>query len=244
MSNIGYVSLSQATALERSLNMTAHNLANLNTTGFKARHALFEAVDHDAVDGGISFVMDKGSYLDLKHGALVPTGNPFDIAMEQNGWFAFQMNGGGVGYSRNGQLVVNAEGQLTNVSGQPLLDAGGAPIVLPEEAASNVSISSDGVIEGAEGAVLGNIGVFDIPEEASMQPLGAGFYGLPEDAAQPQVLAEARIKQGMVEASNVNAVLEMTKLISVQRAYQNSMSLMEEDNGLLQGAIQRLGKSV
>ena len=70
MSNIGYVSLSQATALERSLNMTAHNLSNASTAGYKAIHPLFETVDDSSNGGDISYVVDRGSYLDLSGGAL------------------------------------------------------------------------------------------------------------------------------------------------------------------------------
>ena len=76
MSNISNVSLSQATALERSLSMTAHNIANANTAGYKAIQPLFESIDHEVGAENVSFVLDRGSYLDLNKGALMPTGNP------------------------------------------------------------------------------------------------------------------------------------------------------------------------
>jgi flagellar basal-body rod protein FlgF len=242
MSNIGYVSLSQATALERSLNMTAHNLSNASTAGYKAIHPLFETVDDNSNGGDISYVVDRGSYLDLSGGALAPTGNPFDIALSGEGWFSFQLEGGKTGYSRHGQLVVDSDGQLKTSTGRPLLDAGGGPVTLPDDVGQDVIITTGGTITDPGGAVLGTIGVLTIEQGARMLPLGGGMYQLPENAAAPQQAEDPKIKQGFVENSNVEAVLEMTRLIDIQRAYENSVKLMNEDDNLTKTAIQRLGR--
>ncbi len=242
MSNIGYVSLSQATALERSLSMTAHNLANASTAGYKAMHPLFDSVDDKSTDQGISYVVDKGSYLDLSGGALTPTGNPFDIAISGEGWFSFQLESGDTGYSRHGQLVVDVDGQLKTSTGLPLLDAGGGPVTLPDDVGQDVVITTGGTITDLAGAVLGTIGVLTIEQEARMMPLGGGMYQLPINGAAPQQSEDPKVKQGFVESSNVQAVLEMTRLIDIQRAYENSVKLMNEDDNLTKTAIQRLGR--
>lgn len=244
MTNISYVSLSQATALERDLNMTAHNLANASTAGFKAIKPLFESVDHDVQGHDMSFVLDKGNYLDLRNGALVQTGNPFDIALSGEGWFSFKLENGDTGYSRHGRLLVDVDGQLKTATGRPLLDAGGAPVQLPEDIGASVQITTGGTITNAEGAVLGNIGVLNIEQGARMLPLGGGMYQLPEGAAAPQQAENAVIKQGFVEQSNVQAVLEMTRLIDIQRSYENSVKLMNQDDDLRKTAVQRLGRTV
>ncbi|MFT6676434.1 MAG: flagellar basal-body rod protein FlgF [Sulfitobacter sp.] len=243
MSNISNVSLSQATALERSLSMTAHNIANANTAGYKAIQPLFESIDHEVGAENVSFVLDRGSYLDLNKGALMPTGNPLDIALAGDGWLSFQFDGGEVGYSRHGRLVVDVDGRLKTTGGRPLLDAGGGPVQLPDDVGQDVTITSGGTITDANGAILGNIGVLTIEQGARMLPLGGGMYQLPEDAAAPQQSANPQVKQGFVESSNVEAVLEMTRLIDIQRAYENSVKLMNEDDGLTKTAIQRLGRT-
>jgi flagellar basal-body rod protein FlgF len=242
MSNIGYVSLSQATALERSMNMTAHNLSNVSTAGYKAMHPLFETVDDNSNGDGISYVVDRGSYLDLSGGSLSPTGNPFDIAISGEGWFSFQLEGGQTGYSRHGQLVVDADGQLKTSAGRALLDAGGGPIILPDDIGQNVIITKGGAITDPDGAILGAIGVLTIEQGARMFPLGGGMYQLPDNAATPQQAEDPTIKQGFIESSNVEAVLEMTRLIDIQRAYENSVKLMNKDDDLTKTAIQRLGR--
>jgi flagellar basal-body rod protein FlgF len=242
MSNIGYVSLSQATALERSMNMTAHNLANASTSGYKAINPLLESVEGAAASDGISYVVDRGTYLDLSSGPLTPTGNPLDIAVASEGWFSFQLDGGETGYSRHGQFVVDVDGQLKTSTGLPLLDAGGGPVTLPDDVGQNVVVTTGGTITDPEGAVLGTIGVFKIEQEARMTPLGRGMYQLPQGAAAPQQVEDPKVKQGFVEGSNVQAVLEMTRLIDIQRAYENSVKLMTEDDSLTKTSIQRLGR--
>ena len=243
MSNISYVSLSQATALERSLNMTAHNLANASTEGFKSIHPLFESVEDQASESGISYVEDRGTYLELKEGALTPTGNPFDIALAGNGWMSFQLEGGATGYSRHGRLVLDTDGQLKTASGRPVLDAGGGPVTLPDGVGQDVTITSDGTITDSTGALLGTIGVVIIEQGAAMLSLGGGMYQLPDTAAAPQQSTDPKVKQGFVEGSNVEAVLEMTRLIDIQRAYENSVKLMNQDDELTKTVIQRLGRT-
>lgn len=243
MTNISYVSLSQATALERNLNMTAHNLANASTAGYKAMHPLLESVEDKSTSREISYVQDRGSYLDLSSGTMIPTGNPFDVAISGEGWMAFQLENGETGYSRHGRFVADADGQLKTAAGRPVLDVGGGPITLPEGVGSDVTITSSGVITDSAGAILGTIGVLSIEQGARMLPLGGGMYQIPANAAAPQPATDPKIKQGFVENSNVEAVLEMTRLIDIQRAYENSVKLMNQDDDLTKTAIQRMGRS-
>ena len=242
MSNISYVSLSQATALERSLNMTAHNLANASTAGYKSMHALMESVEDSSANRSISYVQDSGAYLDLRDGPLIPTGNPLDIALSGDGWMAFQLENGGTGYSRHGRLIADVDGQLKTSLGRPLLDAGGGPITLPEGVGSDVKITSNGTVTDSLGTVYGTIGVLTISNAAQMTPLGGGMYELPPNSGAPQPAADPSVKQGFVENSNVEAVLEMTRLVDIQRAYENSVKLMSQDDDLTRAAIQRLGR--
>jgi flagellar basal-body rod protein FlgF len=242
MTNISYVSLSQTALLERNLNTTAHNLANASTSGYKAINPLVESVEYGSGENTISYVQDRGSYLDLAHGPLTPTGNPFDIALSGDGWLSFGMENGETAYSRHGRLVVDADGQLKTSAGLPVLDVGGGPVLLPDDIGDQVVITQGGTITDQNGAVLGNIGVLRIENAAGLLPLGRGMYQLPEGAAAPTAAEDVQVNQGFVEGSNVEAVLEMTRLISIQRAYENSIKLMTQDDELTKTAIQKLGR--
>ena len=242
MTNITYVSLSQATALARNMDSTAHNLANSSTSGYKAIHPLIESVPDGNGDSSVSYVRDKGTYLELESGPLTPTGNPFDIAISGEGWLAYQLPGGGTGYSRHGSLVVDVDGQLKTSGGMPLLGIGGGPVQLPDDVGDDVLISTGGTLTNPAGAVLGSIAVVTIDDAAAMLPIGGGMYQLPADAGVPQQSVAPIIKQGFVEGSNVKAVLEMTRLIDIQRAYDNAVKLMGSDDDLTRTAIQKLGR--
>lgn len=245
MGSTSYVSLSLATALEKSLDATSHNLANASTAGFKAFRPLFEAVEAtpEGSDADpVSYVQDGGSYLDSAQGAVVPTGNPLDIALSGDGWLGFEAPNGQTAYSRNGRLVVDVEGRLTSSSGQAILDAGGAPIVLPNDVGQNIEISPDGTITSGDGAVLGRVGLFDVDSESLMQPIGNGLYISPLAADVPPPAENVRVAQGFVETSNVSPVIEMTRMIDIQRAYEKSIRLMDESNELTKQVVQRLGR--
>lgn len=242
MSNISYVALSQATALTRSMDTTAHNLANATTSGYKAIHPVLESIPDGSGDNAISYVRESGTYLELADGPLMQTGNPMDIAVAGDGWLSFQLPGGETGYSRHGRLVVDVDGQLKTAGGMPLLGVGGGPVVLPDDVGDEVVITTSGTVTNPQGAVLGAVSVVAINEAAQMLPMGAGMYQLPPNAGQPQQMENPQVKQGFIEGSNVNAVLEMTRLIDIQRAYENSVKLMGSDDDLTRTAIQKLGR--
>jgi len=244
MGNSSYISLSLATALERSMDATAHNLSNASTAGFKAFRPVFESVssETEAVAGDtINYVEDRGSYLDTMQGALVPTGNPLDLAITGPGWFGFETGAGATAYGRTGQLVIDPQGRMTTSTGQVILDAGGAPLVLPE-AAGVIAVAADGTVTGEDGEVLGQVGVFDVDFDDVMQPVGDGMYLSPlgDEGVQPS--EGSNISQGFVELSNVEPVIEMTRLISIQRAYEGALRLITEEDDLTKLSIQRLGR--
>jgi len=245
MGNADYVSLSLATALQRSMDMAAHNMANASTAGYKATQPLFEAVQPESEnETAISYVEDRGSYLNPSQGALVATGNPLDVALSGAGWLAYQSEGGATAYGRDGRLTVNADGQLSTLSGAPVLNQGGAPITLPRALGQEITISGDGTITDAEGAVLGQIGIFRLPDVNQLMPIGGGLYlyNGAADGVGPE--AETKLAQGFVEQSNVQPILEMTRLMDIQRAYERAAKLMSDSNDLTRQAIQRLGRVV
>lgn len=245
MANADYVSLSLAAALQRSLDMAAHNIANSSTAGYKATQPLFEAVQPDGQDdAAVSYVEDRGTYLNTTQGALVSTGNPLDLALSGNGWLSYQSGAGATAYGRDGRLTLNSDGLLTTLSGAPVLNPGGAPISLPQTLGQEITISSDGTITDAEGGVLGQIGIVRVADVDKLKPIGGGLYLYDETAPEVTPDTNTKLAQGFVEQSNVQPIIEMTRLMDIQRAYERAAKLMTDDGDLTRQAIKRLGRVV
>ena len=248
MAGTTYVSLSQATVLQRSLDVVAHNLANVNTVGYKAVRPLFASLverTNGNNRGGVSFVQDKGNFVDPSQGALLQTGNSLDVALSGDGWFSYENKNGVRAYGRDGQLAVSADGALTTATGARILDDGGAPVSIPAEVGGNISIAADGTISSAKGEVLGQIGVFSLPSGADLNPIGGGLYVAPNGVTgKPMDAVDYKVSQGYVEQSNVQPILEMTRMIEIQRAYERSANLMSGGDDLSRQAIRRLGRAV
>ncbi|WP_353475734.1 flagellar hook basal-body protein (plasmid) [Salipiger sp. H15] len=248
MDNSIYVALSQLTALERQLDVTSNNIANANSSGYKAERVLFETylqTDDAALSGdGTNYVLDRGSYVDNSSGAIMPTGNALDLALSGDGWFAYQTAGGQTAFGRDGGFILDTEGRVITATGAQLLDAGGAPLVLPPAQAATVSISNDGVISDAEGAVLGQVGIFTLPDRQSLGRSGGGMF-VPQEGNARLIPDEtgSQIIQGAVEMSNVQAVTEVTRLISIQQAYQQSLNLVQSDDDLKKEMLSRIRNS-
>ncbi|MGR3569725.1 MAG: flagellar hook-basal body complex protein [Pseudooceanicola nanhaiensis] len=247
MDNTTYVALSQLTALERQLDVTANNLANANSNGFRAERVLFESYLHP--DGGTdfsqgtNFVLDKGSYVDQTQGALVLTDNPLDVALNGEGWFGYRTADGGTAYGRDGRFLLDDQGRLMTLAGAQVLDAGGAPIALPPDVAAALDIAEDGTMSTVDGGVIGRLGVFELRDLQSYERIGGGMLVPPQGQAADVVPdTTTRFVQGSVEASNVNAVAEVTRLMQMQQAYQRAVNLVNSDDELTKNLLGRLGR--
>jgi len=247
MDNSLFVALSQMTALERQLDVTANNIANANSTGFKAGRVLFESYlerDGKSLSGeGTNYVIDRGSFMDDRSGVVMQTGNPLDMALSGQGWFAYELPDGQQSFGRDGNFVVDPQGQLVTTSGAQLLDAGGAPLALPPDQAGAVTISGDGVISSPEGAVLGQIGVFALPDTQTMSRQAGGMFVQEEGAALVPDDSGTTVIQGTLESSNVEAVSEIVRMIDIQQAYQHSVNLVTSEDDLKKEMLQRIGRN-
>jgi len=248
MDNSTYVAISKLTALERQLDVTANNIANANSSGFKAERVLFESYlqkdDASLAGEGTNYVLDRGSYVDDAAGVVVQTGNPLDLALSGQGWFAYEMPDGRMAYGRDGQLVLDAQGQVTTASGAQILDLGGAPLNIPPEFAASVTISDDGVISSPEGGEMGQVGIFELPDRQTLSRGGAGMF-VPNAEAQGLTPDEtgSSVIQGAVESSNVQPVTEVTRLINIQQAYQHALNLVASDDELKKEMLTRIGRN-
>lgn len=246
MSGSSYVSISLATVLERSLDTTANNIANMSTTGFKASRPVLDSVATDL--GGmdaeaVNFIREKGHYIVMEQGAAIKTNNPLNIAMSGSDWFGYQAEDGTQAYGRDGQLAVTSDGTLVTTNGAAILDEGGGQITLPPDVGSNISIARDGMITDGEGNVLAQIGRFSTDNPNTLKAIGGGLY-VPEGNAEFAPSEESEILHGYLEQSNVNGTLEVTRLIEIQRAYERAVKVIDQSDELSRTAIQRISRSV
>lgn len=250
MENTLLVALSRQMSLERQIDVIANNVANINTTGFKANKSLFEeylntdarADNFAAGDRRVSFVQDRGTYHDFAQGAFEKTTNPLDVAIDGSGFITVQTPAG-ERYTRDGSFQINAQGQLVTTGGHVVVGANGPIVFQPTD--RDITISSEGVITVREGVVTQfdsirgklKLAKFDNPQR--LQKEGANLYSAPAGvAAQPDTAS--RINQGFVEKSNVSAVTEMSRMMDVMRTYQQVASMMQQQNDLRKTAIQML----
>jgi flagellar basal-body rod protein FlgF len=213
-----YAACAGLKAQTEALEFIGNNLANINTVGYRAQQPTFRsflAAPRYASDNPLNqaindFSILGGTRLDLTNGNLQSTGNSNDVALEGEGFFVVQTNAGTM-YTRNGNFQLAANGRLITSSGDAVLGDDNRPITLP---GGDIAISSDGTLSSA-GAVIGKLKVVDFPADTWLVPQGNSYYIGPDADAQPA--ARTYVRQGMLESSNVNPVLGMVNLISVQR---------------------------
>lgn len=245
MDSTGYLPLASATGLQRSLDVTANNLANTSTQGYRAQRLVFEELLAPAAGEAQSrpaYGHDRLSYTDLRTGTLSTTGNPLDLAIQGEGWFAYEGEDGQVALGRDGRFVLNAEGMLVTTMGRPVLDAGGGQIVIDTEAGPP-SIGRDGTISDGQGANIGQIGLFAAPGIETWQRLGESMFVPRDGAPAPLEALETPVMiQGAIEGSNVNPVTEMVRMIEVQRSFEQVMKLTGNHDELRRSTLSRLGQ--
>lgn len=225
MTNTVYVALSKQAGLSKELNSVANNIANVSTAGYRREGMLFSEYVRalEPQDRSISQASIGGHYFDATPGALTQTGGMFDVAIEGDGYFQVETPFG-ERLTRHGGFMVDAEGQLITSKGHRVLGDGGSPIAIPPEATS-ITIAQDGSI-AADGAPIGRLGLV----AADPTTLAREGSNLLRADAETQPVEFPKLRQGFIEESNVNAVLEVSRLIEVQRAYEMGQQLLKDED--------------
>jgi flagellar basal-body rod protein FlgF len=249
MGNHLLVGLSRQVTLERQMDVVANNIANVNTNGFKADRSLFEefltsrAHEDNFVgrDRRISFVQDRGTFKDFSQGASEYTKNPLDVAIDGPGFLVVQTPAG-ERYTRDGGLKINVQGQLVNSSGYPVLGGSGPIVLQPTD--KEVTIAADGNVTVLEGtnrvdSVRGKLRLVRFADAQKLVKEGSNLYAAGVDVG-PQPDTASKVNQGFIEKSNVNSVLEMSRMIEVTRAYTSISSMLQQQGDLRKSAIERL----
>jgi flagellar basal-body rod protein FlgF/flagellar basal-body rod protein FlgG len=230
-----YAACAGLRAQSQALEVVGHNLANVNTVGYRGDQTTFQsllAVSHPTVPNVLNLATNnfgvlEGTHMDESAGNLRNTGNPLDVGIEGDGFFVIQTTRG-TRYTRNGSFQVSKSGTLVTASGDPVY---GDPALKPKGLINvppgAVSIASDGTIS-VNGAVTGTIRLEEFPPGTTLTAEGGSLLAAPAGAGQ--LAQHSRLRQGTLESSNVNPITSVVALLSVQRQaemLQRALSLFD-----------------
>jgi flagellar basal-body rod protein FlgF len=230
MDRLIYTAASGAKHILEKQATTSNNLANVNTTGFRAQLDVFRAVPVQSE--GLptrAFVVDSTPSADFTAGALQVTGRDLDVAVKGEGWLAVQMPDGTEAYTRNGSLQTSPNGLLTTAGGMTVAGEGG-PITIPPDV--TVTVGGDGTIstisttdQPAAANILGRLKLVNPPKENLVRG-DDGLFRL-RDGGTAQADPVVRVAGGALEGSNVSAIDSMVEMISLARSFETQMSLLK-----------------
>ena len=251
MNNALLIGLSRQTALRRELDVVANNLANINTTGFKADGAVFGEFLQDKArtqQAGeprrLSFVQDRMSWHDFGQGTIHPTGNPLDVAIDGDGMLVVQ-TANGERYTRNGALQLNNLGELVTSTGDKVLGDGG--VIVLQNTDRDIEIAKDGTIKVREGVSLnsdttrGKLRVVRFDDMQQLRKEGHSTYRAPEGLT-PIEVEKPNVIQSAVEKSNVKSVIAMTRMIEVSRSYTEVATILQQQSEMRTNSLQQLAE--
>ena len=244
MDNALYVGLSRQMTLRRELDIVANNIANADTTGFKVENLLVKTEPKApavTLDGPkpVKFVIDTGVARDFSQGTLRTTGSPLDLAIEGQAFFKLTTPDG-ERYTRDGHFRLDDAGKLVTQNGQTVADAGGGELLIDPQKGP-LAIAADGTVsQGIE--QVGKIGVVRFDSLSVLEKTGDNLYRNTSNQ-QSQAAPDARVRQGMLEGSNVNTIAQITKMLEVTRAYESMAKMMDSTASLSRDSITRLGKA-
>lgn len=233
-----YVDAAAQLALARRMDSLAFNLANANTTGFLGEGLKFDSIVSTTGGGNVAFPNAGADYISLAHGAAHRTGNPLDVAVRGDGWLSI-LTPAGPAYTRDGRLHIDPNGEIRSTNGYPLLDAGGAPLVI-DASGGEVTIAADGAIN-QRGKTVGVLGVFSLDPEARLTRHDNSSVLSDREALSVAGSSRSGLMQGFLEHSNVNPLVELTKMIEIQRAFDHISACMNMTDSAQQDAIRTLG---
>jgi flagellar basal-body rod protein FlgF len=238
MENTLYIALSHQMAAQRQMEVLANNIANATSPGFKGDNMMFtEYVEKAGQGQSISFVRDRSVYHNLTEGAMKQTENDLDVAIHGRGWFAIGAPDGEL-YTRNGHFHLNDRGQIVTTQGSPVLGESGQPITLnPDD--TEVTIAPDGTVS-ASGETRGKIKIVGFDNEQMLRNVTAGLFRSPTPG---QAIANPSLVQGAIEESNVEPIVEMTRMMDALRNYQQAQKMIDVEHERQRKAIDRLMKT-
>lgn len=243
MDNALYVGLSRQMVLRREMDIVANNIANADTSGFKVESLMTKEEPGPpafTLQGPkpVKFVAADGVARDFGQGGLRRTDAPLDLAIEGQGFFKVTTKDGDR-YTRDGRFRTDDLGRLTTQAGQTVADEGGGEITLDLQK-GQITIAPDGTVsQGSER--VGKVGVYKFDALSVLEKKGDNLLANTSNS-QPAPAIDAKVRQGMLEESNVKPILEITRMIEVSRAYEQVTRMMDSQAELTRSTITRMGR--
>ncbi|HEX4172006.1 MAG TPA: flagellar basal-body rod protein FlgF [Acetobacteraceae bacterium] len=237
----GNIALSRLAAQQRVMDVIANNIANANTPGFKAERVQFadwltpqSAGSAPGGERSIAYAQDRATWREQQAGTITHTGNTFDLALTSDGYFTVNTPSG-PRLTRDGRFGLAPNGTISDSTGNAVLDTNGQPIVV-SETDTRVSIAGDGTVSSENGQ-LGRIGIVRPNDPMQLSPEGNTLF----QAASPTVaVATPGVVQGSIEDSNVQPVLETTRMMDGLRQFQFITQFVQSESDRQQAAIDKL----
>jgi flagellar basal-body rod protein FlgF len=241
MQNITTIALSRLTAQQRALDVTANNIANATTPGYRAERLVFSDFlvhnrGRDLPPGAkvVTYTQDRASFRDQQAGPLTHTTNPLDIALAGDGYFMVETPRG-QRLTRAGHFELSPEGNIVNSDGYALLDTRGEKLrMAPTD--THITISSDGTL-GSNNGLIGRIAVVQPADPYRMKPEGGRLFAAEGD---PVPVAQPKVIQGAIEQSNIAPVIELTRMMRELREFEFTSKMVQADATRQQNAIDKL----
>jgi len=234
----GYIILSRLAAQERATEVLAANMANADTPGFRGSQAVFSSYLARQPEPGAmaAYTQDRATWRDFTPGPMQVTGNPLDLALPGEGFFAVG-SPRGERYTRAGRFALSPDGQVVDAEGNPLLSTGGGPLAVPR-GDTRVQVTGDGTVQ-SESGVIGKLRVVRFADPQRLQAEGDRLFAAPAEAgAEP--IERPGVVQGSVEGSNVRPVTEMVRMMAQLRDFQFAAQFAEREGERMQGAVGRI----
>jgi flagellar basal-body rod protein FlgG len=210
----------------------ANNLANLNTTGFKSGKIFLRLLE---VAGSSEDLLQSQETFDFSQGDLKRTGNPWDLALQGQGFFVTESSQG-LHYTRNGSFRLNGEGLLTTYDGALVLGERG-PIQVTDE----ISVNDKGELF-ADGVLVDRLRIIGFESPARLRKMSDSMFQAVEDAGVPFQPESTKVKQGFLEQSNVNPIREMVAMINVFRIFEADARALKAQDETLGRAVNEVGQ--
>ena len=237
-----YAAASGMEAQQNQFNAIANDMANIDTPGYQATEVGFQDLLYSSAgsaSGSPAIATGAGSQSAIvgrsfAQGAIQNTGRSLDVAIQGPGYLQVRRDDGTIGLTRNGTLQVNAQGEITNQDGNPLVP----PLKLPKGTdADNIKIETNGqVISGSR--TIGKLALVNVPAPNQLQPDGDSMFSVTAGSGATRPATGSSIQQGALEGSNVDVAQDMTTMINAQRSYQMASQAIQYQDQMLQIADQ------
>ncbi|HME03750.1 MAG TPA: flagellar hook-basal body protein [Solirubrobacteraceae bacterium] len=235
-----YAAASGMDAQQQQLDAIGNDLANAQTTGYKAERVGFHDLLYSQINqAGTLTSAGAGAAAEVigrnqAQGTIQETGNPLDLAIEGEGYFTVKRADGSTALTRDGAFELDANGQLMTAEG----DLVQPPITLPSGVSpSALTVGPDGTVRAGT-RTLGKLTLVTVASPDHLLAQGAGLYAATASSGSPQPAGAGKVHQGALESSNVDVATEMVAMVNTQRSYQLESSAIQTENQMLSIANQ------